>query len=441
MQVTADHVNHIKQLLEGNSLSPFPLDPDKVAVLKSPEDFYQSLLELISHSKDRISLSSLYLGVDDQESALVQRLRFQIHKTPSLAINFVLDYHRAQRRDPNLRNSFTCLEPLVADRSPRFRLHLYRSPLFSPYHNLLGERIKEVIGVQHTKLYVFDDTVIISGANLSRSYFTNRQDRYYQITDRHLANYVHELVACIGNASFSYVYGETALSPPVNPLSLQNLPGISSAYARSSRGSNTWIFPAIQLGCINVRLDERALFSVLRSISVKECSLTLASGYFNPVSSLEKHLKTCDSTILTASPMANAFFNAQGVSKFIPHVYSAIEQRFLSQKNRVNKVSLMEYSRHGWSYHQKGIWIRPSSNTAPFLSVLGSSNFGYRSLEKDLECQFYLMTSDEDLRQKMTQELDNVGNYMAPITNETFNTNRRITMPIRLLTRAIRSWL
>ena len=39
--------------------------------------------------------------------------------------------------------------------------------------------MSEVIGVCHMKAYIFDDNVLISGANLSTTYFTKRQDRYY----------------------------------------------------------------------------------------------------------------------------------------------------------------------------------------------------------------------------------------------------------------------
>lgn len=44
------------------------------------------------------------------------------------------------------------------------------------------------------KLYIFDDTLIISGANLSNDYFTNRQDRYYVIRDKKLTDFYCGLV-------------------------------------------------------------------------------------------------------------------------------------------------------------------------------------------------------------------------------------------------------
>lgn len=44
------------------------------------------------------------------------------------------------------------------------------------------------------KLYIFDDTLVISGANLSNDYFTNRQDRYYVIKDKNLTDFYCGLV-------------------------------------------------------------------------------------------------------------------------------------------------------------------------------------------------------------------------------------------------------
>ena len=41
--------------------------------------------------------------------------------------------------------------------------------------------VKEVFGVHHIKAHVFDNNVMITGANLSEDYFTNRQDRWYII--------------------------------------------------------------------------------------------------------------------------------------------------------------------------------------------------------------------------------------------------------------------
>uniref|UniRef100_A0A1B0BLK9 CDP-diacylglycerol--glycerol-3-phosphate 3-phosphatidyltransferase n=1 Tax=Glossina palpalis gambiensis TaxID=67801 RepID=A0A1B0BLK9_9MUSC len=49
-------------------------------------------------------------------------------------------------------------------------------------------RWNELLGLQYMKIYLCDDAVLISGANLSNDYFTNRQDRYILIEDKTLAD-------------------------------------------------------------------------------------------------------------------------------------------------------------------------------------------------------------------------------------------------------------
>ena len=60
---------------------------------------------------------------------------------------------------------------------------------------LLPPRVSEVVGVSHLKCYMFDDDIIISGANISDTYFSNRQDRYFLVRNaRLLANHIRSLV-------------------------------------------------------------------------------------------------------------------------------------------------------------------------------------------------------------------------------------------------------
>ena len=50
-----------------------------------------------------------------------------------------------------------------------------------------------------------------------------------------------------------------------------------------------------------------------------------------------------------------------------------------------------------------GLWITPPKDTLPVMTVIGSSNYGRRSLERDLESQCYLYTENSDLRQRMKE--------------------------------------
>ena len=58
----------------------------------------------------------------------------------------------------------------------RCRLSFYQTPQLRGWlQRLLPPKLNEVIGLQHCKVYIFDNSLIMSGANLSQDYFTNRQ--------------------------------------------------------------------------------------------------------------------------------------------------------------------------------------------------------------------------------------------------------------------------
>lgn len=47
------------------------------------------------------------------------------------------------------------------------------------------------------KLYIADDSVLLSGANCSNDYFQQRQDRYIEINDPDVADFYCELIGMI----------------------------------------------------------------------------------------------------------------------------------------------------------------------------------------------------------------------------------------------------
>lgn len=176
------------------SSSPcFSIAASNIQILNHPEQFYNSLLQCCQQAQYRVTLASLYLGVGNLEEKLIQTLaNNQSFKENKLAINILLDYTRGSRSDISSR---TMLLPLLQANDEICQVSLYHTPVLrgmlkkyipSPYNELLG--------LQHMKVYVFDDVLIISGANLSNDYFTNRQDRYFVIKDEKLSNFYCGLV-------------------------------------------------------------------------------------------------------------------------------------------------------------------------------------------------------------------------------------------------------
>ncbi|KAE8224432.1 hypothetical protein CF319_g2672 [Tilletia indica] len=174
----------------------FPAHSHQLHLLPSPTSFHSSLISLIQSAQSRILLSSLYIG--PTESELVHgHLRKALSRNPSLRCTFLLDALRSTREGLDRPSAASLVAALVRDFPGQVdaRLHLTPRVTSSWLRKLLPKRFGEGLGLQHMKLYVADDSLIISGANLSRDYFTNRQDRYLLIQDHApLSNYVHDLI-------------------------------------------------------------------------------------------------------------------------------------------------------------------------------------------------------------------------------------------------------
>ena len=84
-------------------------------------------------------------------------------------VTVLLDHMRGTRGE---RNSKSMLEPLLQGKwSDSCRIFLYHTPkLRGLLKRIIPHRFNELIGLQHMKLYIFDDTLIISGYVLHQRY-------------------------------------------------------------------------------------------------------------------------------------------------------------------------------------------------------------------------------------------------------------------------------
>ena len=53
-------------------------------------------------------------------------------------------------------------------------------------YRVLPPRVSEIVGVCHLKAFIYDDNVLMTGANLSNTYFSNRQDRWAVALSQHI---------------------------------------------------------------------------------------------------------------------------------------------------------------------------------------------------------------------------------------------------------------
>lgn len=172
---------------------------------------------------------------------------------------------------------------------------------------------------------------------------------------------------------------------------------------------DTWIFPLIQMGEINVTQDETVTRTLIAS-APKGSYIQLATGYFNLTDQYARTLlKDCKANIslLMAHPNANGFLGASGPAGGIPHAYSFIARKFwesVVDYNQASRIRMLEYERYGWTFHAKGLWYYPPGSGVPWATIVGSANLGERSVRRDLEAQAVIFTVSPELQERLRQE-------------------------------------
>ena len=152
-------------------------------VLSSPSSFSSVLQSSLQSSRSRILLSALYLGTDSLSWSLVHSLGKA--RDRGCRVSVVLDGPRTTRTRRTAETAEGVRErggkvTLVEGRW-RYGVGKWGEMVEEGIRKTEWEsltRWREVMGTWHVKVYVFDNDVIVSGANLSETYFTNRTDRY-----------------------------------------------------------------------------------------------------------------------------------------------------------------------------------------------------------------------------------------------------------------------
>lgn len=424
----------------------FPIHGSKVTIIHEPSVFYSVLLEKCKNAQKRISFASLYLGTGKLESELVKTIERAVNiSNGSIQVKILLDFMRGSRGKVN---SCKMLEPLLNGKyGDNCKVFLYHTPkLRGLLKAAIPDRFNELIGLQHMKLYIIDDNIIISGANLSNDYFTNRQDRYFLIEDcKELCDFYDELIKRVGEFSFSLQPdGTTVLSSISTPHPLkgsrsrftvkaaqsvqalfQNELDKRAEFDKIDANADTWIFPLVQMGQLNVSHDSQVTLKLLQT-APPGTTLRLATGYFNLTSEYSNALlRDCQGTcqLLTAHPTANGFFSAKGVAGGIPAAYTKIEELFCKRCDKLGqqeRVTLYEFVKPGWTYHAKGLWYSLPGQEKPCLTLVGSPNFGYRSVKRDLETQIAVVTKNQQLQEAMQKEHERLFSCAKTVTRKTF---------------------
>nr|BAB14921.1 unnamed protein product [Homo sapiens] len=187
---------------------------------------------------------------------------------------------------------------------------------------------------------------------------------------------------------------------------------------------DTWIYPLIQMKPFEIQVDEIVTETLLTEAE-RGAKVYLTTGYFNLTQAyMDLVLGTrAEYQILLASPEVNGFFGAKGVAGAIPAAYVHIERQFFSEVcslGQQERVQLQEYWRRGWTFHAKGLWLYLAGSSLPCLTLIGSPNFGYRSVHRDLEAQIAIVTENQALQQQLHQEQEQLYLRSGVVSSATF---------------------
>ncbi|KAG4034367.1 hypothetical protein MFRU_003g03350 [Monilinia fructicola] len=462
----------------------FEVHGSQIQILRTPSEFYETLKSKILAAETRIFLSTLYIGKTEHE--LISTLQQALRAKPHLKLSILTDALRGTRESPNA-SCASLLAPLASEfGADRVEIRMYHTPNLNGLRKkYIPKRINEGWGLQHMKLYGVDDEIIISGANLSNDYFTNRQDRYHVFSSKEVTQYFYNIQKAVSSLSFlvspdpqlpagytlEWPSSNSCPSPLTDPQKyISHASSIltpliqASATSRSISSNvqaNTTIYPISQFTPLFPSTSDKStelplltrLLTLLNSPNTPS-SWTFTAGYFNPsptLTSLLLHTTSKNNTVLTASPHANGFYNSPGVSGMLPPAYTLLLRKFLTAAQKIQgpspSITLREWKRGvvnepgGWTYHAKGLWVSfpspsssPSSETPkPAITVLGSSNYTKRSYTLDLETGVMIVTRDPELQERLRQERDGLGEWANEVGMKEFQSSeRRVGLHVRI---------
>lgn len=454
----------------------FLLPSKSIKTLREPSEFYDFLLERIAKSKTRIVLSSLYIGTDPLSKKLLDALITASDKNPKLKIKLVIDKYRGQRPDKTKQSSYTLLQSALNSAKHPDNI-LFRFIKHNEVTNKLDFLnrlpLNEFAGIFHSKIAIFDDSVLMTGANLSLDYYTNRKDRYVLLENSsELTNYLerfYNIFVDIGDYivkdqktlqirsktvshlkkrlqhRFSLFRYNTQIDDErlsqlqkyvtefykkktdIDLLTESDKPMKKKTVEEEVGLDESLIVPAFQSRLFSHYEDEKLMKSIWKLLSNckdnKSANLTFASGYFNPVESTRDAFslfpRNLQVQIITCHPTTNSFFNAGRIKGRTPAVYRITLLDWVRRYGNKENFEFYEYLKKGSTYHVKGIWFwQYGEEFSEYMTIFGSSNFAMRSYKKDLEAQFYFFSNSPAVVREMEEERKTLFEHKVPVTEE-----------------------
>ena len=403
-------------------LPTIPVNASSYTILETPHRCLTRILELIASAKERILITALYLQDDDIGQKILKALYEAKEKNPKLYVRVYVDFHRAQRgligKSPSLGNSELYYKMAANSENPPA---IYGVPV----------KRREIFGVMHLKGFIFDDTVLYTGASINNVYMEYagkyRLDRYHEIHSKELAN---EMCAYVTNAFHQNFAVQDFSQGKVKPAKeirdeIKELRRLLTKVQYSVKNEKirdyqVGLTPLVGLGKKNNLLNR----SILWLLGAAREKLFICTPYFNPPKLIYQAIENAlnrgiSITLVVGDKKANDFFIRPGENfspvGAVPYIYEQNLRSFI-QKNQAYidkgslKVQLWEDGEN--TYHVKGMFVDNN------LALITGNNLNPRAWSLDLENGIIIQDPYHQLMEKFSHEQQFLLKHTKQLTNE-----------------------
>lgn len=385
---------------------------DRLRILHSAAEFKQRILQLIATAQRRIYLVALYLQDDEAGREILHALYAAKAARPELDIKVFVDFHRAQRGliGKGKQSGNHLLYQALAAEQPD-AVQIYGVPV----------KRREWLGVLHLKGFLFDDTLLYSGASLNNIYLHQqgryRFDRYHELEDAELArSWAQFIVRYFGRADAVQRLDQApvptikALRPALRRLKASLEQASYEVPNQQPGDGEIGVTPLVGLGKRRNRLN-RAIRNLLRGA---ERDVFICTPYFNPPKDVARDLakllrRGVRLTLVIGDKTANDFFIPPGepfnTVGGLPYLYEVNLRRFAQKYQRYidsGQLNLMLWKHEQNSYHLKGIFVDDT------LAMITGSNLNPRAWALDLENGLLIRDRQRLLQSRFASERENI---------------------------------
>ncbi|MDG2959347.1 CDP-diacylglycerol--serine O-phosphatidyltransferase [Bisgaard Taxon 10/6] len=415
-------INRIKRAKQHlRSLSYIPQAAEDIEFLHSADQFKQTIIDLIRSAKTRIYVTALYWQLDEAGQQILAEIYQAKANNPDLDVKILVDWHRAQRNLLGEAKGITNADWYSEERAK----HGNDAMFFGVPVN--G---REVFGVLHIKGFVFDDTVLYSGASINNVYLNQlgkyRYDRYQKIKNGPLADSLVRFIRqYFLNADSVYALDDAG-RPKTREIKSQIKafrkqlklaqyrvdPSSAAEY-----GEELMIAPLFGLGT-KYNVLNRTIQDLF--VLVQE-RLTICTPYFNFPRTLQVKIRDLLNDgkkveIIVGDKTANDFYIPPSqqfrMAGALPYLYERNLRAFckkFEQDLTSGRLTVRLWKDGDNSYHLKGIWVDDQ------YILLTGNNLNPRAWRLDAENGLLIQDPKRALQAQVQAELNEIRQHTSEV--------------------------